>query len=528
MTQLPASPDLSHLKKQAKHLLRGALAGEPNALQRFVDTLPAVRAIGVDALAHHELKLHDAQSVISREYGFLSWTELKRYVEWKKHTEKTERLKRWLGWTYHGNKRERRLAVRMLREEPQLFRGDGWLACAIGDAMAVEAAIAHDKDWVNSRGGPLGMPPMIAATHSKLILEGDPATGFETGFEKGLLASANLLLQHGANVNSSWTNSRFPDCPLSALYGAAGLNHNAAMTRLLLEAGADPNDNESLYHSLESPDPACTHLLLAANARVAGTNAIGRVLDYDKLELLQLLLERGGDAREQPWIHSAITRGRSIDHVRTLVNAGADLHSTDKGGTTVYALAKSLGRTDVLELLREAGIEEQLSEEEQFVAACSRGDEEEARAILARVPNIFARLNKRQLHTMPDLASIGNQRAVRTMLALGWPLEVKSGWGATALNLAVFQGDSEMANLLLDFGADWRTLHSYGNNVLGTLSYASQAEDIEAPSPRDYVGCARALMTYGMPIPEEGGHSFSPEVTEYFDSVRLRATWRRG
>jgi hypothetical protein len=85
-----------------------------------------------------------------------------------------------------------------------------------------------------------------------------------------------------------------------------------------------------------------------------------------------------------------------------------------------------------------------------------------------------------------------------------------------------------MANLLLDFGADWRTLHSYGNNVLGTLSYASQAEDIEAPSPRDYVGCARALVTYGMPIPKEGGHSFSPEVTEYFNSVRLRATWRRG
>jgi len=332
VTLFPASPDLSHLRKQAKHLLRDALAGEPIALQRFVETLPAVRAIGLNSLAHHELKLHDAQSVISREHGFLSWTELKRYVEWKQ-TEKAERLKHWLGWVYQGNKRERRLAVRMLFEEPQLFRGDAWLACAIGEVKAVEAAIAHDRGWVSQRGGPLRMPPLIAVTHSKLILEDD----FETGFETGLLGCASVLLQHGANVDSSWTDSRFPDCPLSALYGAAGLNHNVAMTRVLLDAGADPNDNESLYHSLESPDPTCTHLLLAASARVVGTNAMGRVLDYDKIELLQLLLERGGDAREQPWIHSAITRERSIDHVRTLVSAGADLRATDKGGMTVYA-----------------------------------------------------------------------------------------------------------------------------------------------------------------------------------------------
>jgi ankyrin repeat protein len=514
VTQLPAAPDLSHLKKQAKHLLRDALAGGPVALTRFAETLPVVRTIGIEALAQHELKLHDAQSVIAREYGFLSWTELKRYVEWKQ-IDHDERLKSWLKWTYEGNARERRLAVRMLREEPEFFQSDPWLACATGDAAAVEATLIQDKGWANRRGGPLNMPPLVAVTHSKLILE--------NGFETGLLHCARLLPEHGADVDSSWTDARFPDSPLSALYGAAGKSHHIAMTQLLLDANANPNDNESLYHSIEAPDPACTHLLLAAGARVVGTNAIGRVLDYDKLDILKLLLQHGGDATEQPWVHSAITRGRSIEHIQVLINAGADLRATDKNGVNVYALAQSHGRSDVLALLHNAGIQEPLSEEERFVAACARGDEAEARTILTRVPEILSRLSDKQLRAMPDLAWIQNHNAVRTMLALGWPREVKSGWGATALNMAVFQGDAEMADLLLEHGADWRTPHGYGDNVVGTLSYASQAEDIDDGPARDCVGCARALITHGMPLPDSEHYTFSSEVTEYFDSLRLKA-----
>ena len=39
-----------------------------------------------------------------------------------------------------------------------------------------------------------------------------------------------------------------------ALYGAAGVNFDPELTKLLLEAGANPND--ALYHFLESVDCA--------------------------------------------------------------------------------------------------------------------------------------------------------------------------------------------------------------------------------------------------------------------------------
>ncbi|MGC2662359.1 MAG: hypothetical protein WA324_30715 [Bryobacteraceae bacterium] len=512
MNNLPASPDFSFLKKQAEHLLRDARLEEADALKRFTRALPFLKATESTKFRTHELKLHDAQSVIARENGFPSWTELKRYVEWKQ-IDRAERLKIWFEWAYQGTPRKRKLAARMLREEPKFFEEDLWLAFATGDVSAIERLVPADAGWPNLPGGRLKMPPLAAVTHSLLILEG--------GFEAGFLKSARFLLQNGADVNSSWTNPKWPDAPLSALYGAVGRTHNVEMTKLLLDAGADPNDNESLYHSVESRDSTCTRLLLQAGTRVSGTNAIGRVLDYDKLSDLELMLHHGGDAKESPWIHHAILRGRSLPHIQVLIAAGADLRATNCDGITLYRWAQMHGRADVVELLRHAGIEEPLTEEEQFVAACARGDAAAGRAIQQRIPDIFSRLNKKQLQTLPELASVGNMPAVHAMLEVGWPREVKAAWDATALNLAVYRGDARMAELLLDNGADWRTVHGFKDNVLGSLAYASQAE-IEDPAPGDYVGCAKVLIAHGVPLPD-GDYHFSAEVTEYFDSVRLGA-----
>lgn len=500
---LPASPDLSHLKKQAKQLLRAAAAGDAAALGRFAAALPAQPPLAA-------LRLHDAQSVLAREHGFRSWTELKRYVEWKR-TDLAARLKAWLAWVYEGNARERRLAIRMLAEQPDVFASDPWLACAAGDEAAVRRALSDDAAWVNRPGGALGMPPLVAVTHSGLIRE--------EGFAPRLLACAGLLLRHGADVDARWTDPNWPDWPFSALYGAAGRTHHAGMTELLLAAGANPDDNESLYHSVEASDSACTRLLLVAGARVTGTNAIAHVLDYDKLEDLQLMLRHGGDPNERPWLHHAILRGRSLAHVQALVEAGADLRARDGEGISLYRWAQARGRLDVVGMLRAAGIEEPLTQEEEFVAACTRGDDAAARAILERLPDIVARLSPGQLQIMPELAGLGAHAAVRTMLALGWPREVKAGWDATALNLAVFQGDAAMARLLLTAGADWRTPHGYGDTVLGTLSFASQADGVGEPAPRDYPGCARALVEHGVPLAELRRYRFSPEVADYLEAL---------
>jgi Lon protease-like protein len=79
--ELPARPNLEHLKSQAKDLLDALRRKEPGAIQRFRESLPAARGAGDEAIAAMELALHDAQSVIAREYGFASFADLRAHVE---------------------------------------------------------------------------------------------------------------------------------------------------------------------------------------------------------------------------------------------------------------------------------------------------------------------------------------------------------------------------------------------------------------------------------------------------------------
>uniref|UniRef100_Q020D8 Ankyrin n=1 Tax=Solibacter usitatus (strain Ellin6076) TaxID=234267 RepID=Q020D8_SOLUE len=66
-------PDLEQLKRQAKELLRGFTAGEPEAA---AEVAAHYRAPDASTFA-----LHHAQLVIARSYGFDSWPKLKAYVD---------------------------------------------------------------------------------------------------------------------------------------------------------------------------------------------------------------------------------------------------------------------------------------------------------------------------------------------------------------------------------------------------------------------------------------------------------------
>jgi len=513
MPRLPDRPNSVHLKKQAKDLLRSYRSGDPAAIARFGGALPSAGNLSPDDIISRAFRLHDAQSCIAREYGFASWDELATHVEAQSvmRGDRAGRLRGWLALVYGGdvtgslNPARPRVAVRVLLDAPDLAADDPYAACAAGNQAVLQQTAAADSGWVNRAGGPFKLPPLVAVTHSTL--------GQVPEFRDRLYRSAQSLLQAGADPNQAIGN-RFPPAsldapdekaPLSALYGAVGVNRDPTLTKLLLDAGADPNDGESLYHSLENPD--CTRLLLLRGARVSGTNALRRSLDMADPAPLELLLAHGGDPNEpasgpptSDWgapLLRGIALRRSARHIAALLAAGADPSARTPGGIGAYRLALQVGLAEVADLLRAAGAAEPLSEAEDFVAACARGDAAEARRIQRGRPDLPGSLPEAQLRLLPDTVAWGSSGAARVMVALGWPIAARGGdWNASALNLAVFRGDAGLTEFLLGHGASWREEHGYRGDVIGTLSWTSINEPVE---DGDWVACARALVAHGLP-----------------------------
>lgn len=297
------------------------------------------------------------------------------------------------------------------------------------------------------------------------------------------------------------------------MYGAAGIGRDPVLIGLLLDAGADPDDGESLYHALENLDG--TRLLSQHGARVGGTHALGRALDLTSPAALKMLLAHCGDPNEP--IHgpvgrvwgSLLLRAISIPcsprHIAALLEAGADPAARTSGGIGAYPLAMQAGLTEVAAMLGAAGSPTALTAEEAFVAACARADETEARRIQRERPDLPGSLSADRLRLLPDAVAWGSAASVQAMLAMlamGWPIDARGGdWEATALNLAVFRGDPALTALLLAHGASWREPQGFGSDVIGTLSWASWNEPTVGGTP-DWAGCAQVLMTHGLPKAE--------------------------
>ena len=502
-------PNIDRVRKQAKKLLRQYRQHDPEALSAFREFLPAAQGKSDEEIVALDLRLHDAQSCIARKSGFTSWNNLRQFVQWSTSPEMELARQRgqWLALVYgDGNHtRQPELVARMLEEKRELAEGEDFLCCVTGADQTLGRILAENPGFANGvDSGPppdklppemprpapgtpqrkrkrlILRPPLVALTHSAFLLLAE--------YRERMHRCARLLLDAGADPNQSWEHPE--GFTLSALYGAAGLNHDPELTRMLLEAGADPDDGESLYHSLDTSDLSCTRLLLDAGARVDG-NVLFHVLDRDDLEGLQMLLD-----------------------------AGADVQKRRADGVSACYLAELHGLTEIATLLRKHGSHVELSPQDRFVAACARSDRKQATALLEEDPALIASLDQVQLGILPELAEQGIENAVRLMVVLGWPVRTRGGmWNASAINNAVFQGDAALTRFLLAHGASWEEQQAYGGNVLGTLSWASRFMTGDTFADADWLGCAEALIDAGMPIPGPRDR-FPAEIAEYFSKLR--------
>jgi hypothetical protein len=336
--------------------------------------------------------------------------------------------------------RPRDFVEELLAGEPELASSGLDAALVAGNGALVAEELARDPGLVSRELGELSWLPLVYVCRSVLL--GGPRTG-------DLLACAELLLDAGADPDSSCRHPEYGD--LSALYGAAGVAHEPRMTALLLERGATPDDDESLYHSCETRDHACLRLLLDAGATVKGTNALAHMLDYDDLEGLRLLLERGIAQTGGDWpelegaIGWALKRDRSREHIELLLSHGATPGPADA------TLAVRRGRADLDGLLGEPSP----SPSDELLGALRRADRADVDAVLAEHPGLLDTLGRADHDVLVHAAARGRRDAVELMLEHGFPVDVRSEeFNETPLHAAAWFGWAQVAELLVERGAD--------------------------------------------------------------------------
>src|SRR5262249_25036316 len=135
----------------------------PTALQRF-QALPALSCkSGIEPGAMN-LALHDAQSVIAREYGFKSWNEMREHVEEQSlsfHAAVDEFVR-----CATGNAPGR--ALRLLALHPAIASANLYTALVLGDLDGVNECLEKDAETLQRAGGIQNWEPLLYVCHTCL------------------------------------------------------------------------------------------------------------------------------------------------------------------------------------------------------------------------------------------------------------------------------------------------------------------------------------------------------------------------
>src|SRR5262249_27319547 len=183
----------------------------------------------------------------------------------------------------------------------------------------------------------------------------------------------------------------------SALKGSVEVN-NPAVTEVLLNAGANPDDGESISEAAAHGRRRCLELLLAHGARVASTWALGAAAWADDPRSMSMLLDAltrigasAADHASNPLLDAA--GDASLDVIEVLLAAGANPQAIDSAGVSALRKAVRAGRSDTAARLRDLGAIDESTDVERFLGACLAGDRHSAERLLAEHPDLPDRMN---------------------------------------------------------------------------------------------------------------------------------------
>jgi len=221
--------------------------------------------------------------------------------------------------TYSDDERaDRAAAAQLLAQHPDLPGRDLFVAAACADAVQLRRHLAVRPSAATGTGGPHGWSPLLYQAYARHNPGIDRATTLET---------ARLLLEAGADPNDGRFWHALPT-PFTVLTGVLGYGeqrqpwhpHATEFARLLLDAGADPNDGQALYNRMFGANDE--HLVLLFEY------GLGRDTHGPWRSAGEPARPRCRSSRASPWCCSSPTRCHGSPH--------ASGTRPEPGGTDIY------------------------------------------------------------------------------------------------------------------------------------------------------------------------------------------------
>ncbi|HMJ76095.1 MAG TPA: hypothetical protein VK507_08985, partial [Iamia sp.] len=425
-------PDLDRMKATAKDLRDLVRAGADGAVATVREHHPRGAEVTADPTG---FRLADAQLTLARHHGFASWPKLKAHVELvhsltrspheqpvggplETDAERADELLRLASLTYGADDAARPpAALALLAEHPHLSGLTLHTAAATGDVEAARRHLAEseaDRNAADRDGGPFAWAPLLYVAYSRID---DPAEGRDT------IGVARLLLAHGADPDAGFLWDGLPS-PFTALTGTFGGGEGGQapharwreLAEVLLVAGADPSDSQTIYD-----------------------RGLGDVV-RDDTDWLELLLDHGlGRGDGGPWIrrlgHEAQSpvevAAEALSHaaeaglvarVRLLLAHGIDPDRGGDhpafGGRTPYQGAVAGGNLEIARLLADAGADTAgVDATMALVGALLAADRD---AVAAAGPDAVGRIRAGHPDLVALAAERGRPEAIRFLAAEGW------------------------------------------------------------------------------------------------------------
>ncbi len=455
--KLTPQSTLENLKKEAKRWLKALRANDAEARARLQRAGPQAPA---------EPTLRDVQHALAREHGLPGWAALKeRFAEPARpdqsHAERVASFLQNACPDHHvrggpAHVIARHAAENLLRRHPEIARDSLYTAVVCGELEEVERLLKERPQAAGEAGGAKGWGPLLYLCFTRLPI---------AAASDHAVAIARALLDRGADPNACFEGG---GCRYTPLVGVVGEEEEhrpphpqrEALTRLLLERGAEPYDTQVFYNVHFRGDLLWFLELIYAQSVRSGRQADWDDPDWPMLDMgaygagARYLLGGAVDQNDLGLAEWLLAHGASPNAAPAPRSGSSSSDSARLSKRSLHEEAVRRGFTEMADLLLRFGAAPgagALEDEEAFAAACFRLDCAAARALLEQHPEYLLQPGPMSLAARLDRADVA-----AFLLDLGMsPDIVDPNQGNTRpLHEAAYHDSVRVATLLIERGAE--------------------------------------------------------------------------